>query len=151
MFSAITKSIRVTKTATAAIDHIITNSLLHGSIDTTINKLDIFDSWNRKQNDTGAKSAKRLEEMIWDDALSSKQSTIAYEDFLKKLIPLYYKFFEKKSGSGKIENTKKPSLNLEKQSKGCEINFWSQNLWAWDSYKTYYKLFESIKQRAKSQ
>ena len=75
------------------------------------------------QNDTGAKSAKRLEEMIWDDALSSKQSTIAYEDFIKKLIPLYYKFFEKKSGSGKIENTKKPSLNLEKQSKGCKINF----------------------------
>ena len=39
--SVINKPIRVTKTTPTVIDYIITNSLLHGSIDTTVFKLDI--------------------------------------------------------------------------------------------------------------
>ena len=41
--SVTNKPIRVIKTTPTVIDHIITNSVLHGSIDTTIFQLDISD------------------------------------------------------------------------------------------------------------
>ena len=80
--------------------------------------------------------------MAWDDVISSKQIDSAYKAFLNKFTSLYDKIFLKVCGYGKIKNTKKSVDNKRicKIFKNSEI-----------SYKNYRKLFESIKDRAKSQ
>ena len=115
-----------------AIDHIITNSLLHRTINTGILKLDISDHFpifliaktEKKMtpegkvqitkrlinNKTKEKFKNALQEMTWDDVISSKQTDSAYEAFLNKFTSLYDKIFEK-FGYVKIENTKKPVDN----------------------------------------
>ena len=132
MVPIIIKATRVTKNTATAIDHIITNSLLHRTINTGILKLDISDHFpifliaktEKKMtpegkvqitkrlinNKTKEKFKNALQEMTWDDVISSKQTDSAYEAFLNKFTSLYDKIFEK-FGYVKIENTKKPVDN----------------------------------------
>ena len=118
-----------TKNTAIAINHITTNSLLHRTINTGILKLDSLDHFpifliakTKKKmtpdgkvqilkrlinNKTKEKFKNALQEMTWDDVISSKQTDSVYEAFLNKFIFLYGKIFEKSCGSCKIENTKK--------------------------------------------
>ena len=113
----INKPTQVTKNTATAIDHIITNSLLRRTINTGILKLDISDHFpifliaktEKKMtpegkvqitkrlinNKTKKKFKNALQEMIWEDVISSKQTDSAYEAFLNKFTSLYDKIFEK--------------------------------------------------------
>ena len=97
---SLTNQLESKNTATA-IDHIITNSLLHRTINTGILKLDISDHFpifliaktEKKMtpegkvqitkrlinNKTKEKFKNALQEMTWDDVISSKQTDPAYE------------------------------------------------------------------------
>ena len=116
MVPVINKPTRVTKNTATAIDHIITNSLLHRTINTGILKLDISDHFpifliaktEKKMtpegkvqitkrlinNKTKEKFKNALQEMTWDDVISSKQIDSAYKAFLNKFTSLYDKFLK---------------------------------------------------------
>ena len=79
-------------------------------------------------NKTKEKFKNALQEMTWDDVISSKQTDSAYEAFLKGIL--------------KSSKTKQRLYDKFLKSKTYEHEI---------SYKNYRKLFESIKQRAKSQ
>ena len=124
------KSTRITKNTTTATDDIITNSLLHRTINTGIVKLDILDHYpifliaetgkkiipERKvqitkrliNNKTKKKFKNALQEMTWDDVISSKQTDSAYEAFLNKFTSLYDKIFEKFAVTVKSKTLKNP-------------------------------------------
>ena len=126
----INKPTRVTKNIATAIDPIITNSLLHRTITARILKIDISDHFpifliakiEKKMtpeeklcitkgfinNKTKEKFKNALQEMIWDDVISSKQTDCAYEAFLNKLTSLYEKMFEKLSAVVKLITLKNP-------------------------------------------
>ena len=128
----INKPTRVTKNSATAIDHIITNSLLHRTIYTGILKLDISDHLqifliaktekkmipegklqitkrliNKK---TKEKFKNALQETTWGNEISSKQSDSAYEPFLNKFTSLYDKNFEKFAVTVKSKTLKNPSI-----------------------------------------
>ena len=106
----IDKPSRVTKNTAIAIDHIITNSLLHRTIDTGVLKLDISDHFptflvaktEKKMtpegkvqitkrlinNKTKEEFKNALQEMTSDDVISSKQTNSAYKVFLNKFTSL---------------------------------------------------------------
>ena len=106
----INKPTWVRKNTVTAIDHIITNSLLHKRTNTGILKLDISDHFsiflitkaeNKMtpegkvqitkyliNNKTKEKFKNDLQEMTWDDVTSSKQTDSAYEALLKKFTSL---------------------------------------------------------------
>ena len=120
----------ITKNTATAIDHIITNSLLHRTINTGVLKLDISDHFpifliaktEKKMtpegkvkitkrvinNKTKDKFKNALQEITWDDVISSKQPDSAYEAFLNKFTSLYEKFFEKFAGTVKSKKLKNP-------------------------------------------
>ena len=101
MFPVINKPTRVTENTATAIDHIITNSLLHRAISTGITKLNISDHFpifliaetekritpegkvqitKRSINNKTKKKFKNvLKKMTWDDVISPKQTDSAYE------------------------------------------------------------------------
>ena len=95
--------------------------------------------------------------MTWDNVISSKQTDSAYEAFLNKFTSLYDNIFLQICGYGKIENTKKPwitkgILKSSKTKQRLYDKFLKSKTYEHEiSYKNYRKLFESIKQRAKSQ
>ena len=102
MVPVLNKPTRVTKNTVTAIDHIITNQLLHRTINTGIIKLDISNHFpifliaetekritpeekvqmtkRLTNNKTKTKLKNALQEMTWDDVISSKQT-----DFASKL------------------------------------------------------------------
>ena len=106
---SLTNQLESKNTATA-IYHIITNSLLHRTINTGILKLDISEHFpifliaktEKKKtpegkvqitkrlisNKTKEKFKNALQEMTWDDIISSKQTDPAYEAFLNKFTSL---------------------------------------------------------------
>ena len=47
-----------------------------------------------KNNKTKEKFKNALQEMTWDDVISSKQTDSTYEGFFNKFTSLYDKFFE---------------------------------------------------------
>ena len=178
--SVINKPTRVTKnTARTAIDHIITNSLLHRTINTGKIKLDISDHFSivliaetEKRitpegkvqitkrlinNKTNEKFKNAPQEMTWDDVISSKQTSSAYEVFLNKATSLYDKVFEKYVVTVKSKTLKnlwitKGILKSSKTNQRLYDKFLKSKSYEHEiSYKNYRKLFESIKQRAKSQ
>ena len=130
------KPTRVAKNTATAIDHIITNSLLHRTINTGIIKLDISDHFpiflitetektitlERKvqitklliNNKTKEKFKNTLHEMKSINVISSKQTNSAYAVFLHKFTSLYNKVII--YGYDKIENAKNPVDN-KKNSK----------------------------------
>ena len=95
-------------------------------------------------NKTKEKFKKSLQEMIWGDVISSKQTDSAYEAFLNKFTSLYEKFFEKFAVTVKSKTLKNSWITkaILKSSKT------KQRLY--DKFLTS-KTYESIKQRAKSQ
>ena len=117
LVTVINKPTRVTKNIATAIDHIIANSLLYRTICTRIIKLDISDQFpifliaetEKKltpegkvqitkrliNNKTKEKFRNALQEMTWDDVISSKQTDFVYEISLNKFTSLYDKVFEK--------------------------------------------------------
>ena len=69
-----------------------------------------------------------LQEMTWDDVISSKQTGSAYEVFLSKFTSLYDKVFEKYVVTVKSKTLKNPwitkgILKSSKTKKGYMINF----------------------------
>ena len=117
LFPVINKPTRVTENTATAIDHIITNSLLHETIRTGIIKLNISDHFpifliaetekritpegkvqttkRSVNNKTKEKFKNVLKKMTWDDVISPKQTDSAYEAFVKKFASLYDSVFEK--------------------------------------------------------
>ena len=59
-------------------------------------------------NKTKEKFKNALQEMTWDDVISSKQTDSAYEAFLNKFISLYDKIFEKFAVTVKSKTLKNP-------------------------------------------
>ena len=133
-----------------ALDHIITNSLLHRTINRGISKLDMLDHFaifliaekekrmtpegkvqitkHLINNKTTKKFKNTLQEMTWDDVISSKQTDSAYEASFNKLTSLYDKIFEKFAAMVKLKTLKnlwitKGIQNLQKQRNGYMINF----------------------------
>ena len=126
----INKPTRVTKNTATAIDYIVTNSLLHRTINTRIIKLDISDHFpifliaesERRMTPEGTveitkrlinnkakeKFKNALQKMKWDDVISSKQTDSPYEAFLNKFTSLYEKTFEKFVVTVKSEILKHP-------------------------------------------
>ena len=82
-------------------------------------------------NKTKEKFKNALQEMTWDNVISSKQTDSAYEAFLNKFTSLYCKIFEKFAVTVKSKTLKKPwitkgilkSSKKKKRSKDCMINF----------------------------
>ena len=97
-----------------------------------------------------------LQEMTWDDVISSKQTGSAYEVFLSKFTSLYDKVFEKYVVTVKSKTLKNPwitkgILKSSKTKQRLYDKFLKSKTYEYEiSYKNYRKLFESIKQRAKS-
>ena len=95
--------------------------------------------------------------MTQDDVISSKQPDSAYEAFLNKFTSLYDKIFEKFAVMVKSKTLKKPLitkgiLKSSKTKQRLYDKFLKSKTYEHEiSYKNYRKLFESIKQRAKSQ
>ena len=126
----INKPTRVTKNAATAIDHVITNSLLHRTLNTGILKLNISDHFpiffiaktekkmtqkgkvqitNRLiNNKTKEKFKNALQKMTWDDLISSKQTDFACEAFLNKFTSRSDKMFEKFAITVKSKKLKNP-------------------------------------------
>ena len=59
-------------------------------------------------NKTKEKFKNALQEMTWDDVISSKQTDSAYEAFLNKFASLYDKIFEKFAVTVKSKTLKNP-------------------------------------------
>ena len=57
-------------------------------------------------NKTKEKFKNALQEMTWDDIISSKQTDSAYEAFLNKFTSLYDKIFEKFAVTVKLKTLK---------------------------------------------
>ena len=130
MVPVLNKPTRVTKNTATAIDHIITNQLLHRTINTGIIKLDISNHFpifliaetekritpeekvqmtkRLTNNKTKAKLKNALQEMTWDDIISSKQIDFAYAIFLNKFTSLYDKVSEKYMVTVKSKTRKNP-------------------------------------------
>ena len=95
--------------------------------------------------------------MTWDNVISSKQTDSAHEAFFNKLTSLYIKTFENFVVTVKSETLKNPWMTkgIKKSSKTKQSlydKFIKSKTYEHDtSYKNYHKLFESIKQIAKSQ
>ena len=89
--------------------------------------------------------------MTWDDVIRSKQTDSAYEAFLNKSTSLYDKIFDKFEASVKSKTLKNPWITKEILKSSKTKQRLSKTYEHEISYKNYYKLFESIKQRAKSQ
>ena len=112
-----TKPTRATKNTATAIDHIITNSLLHSTMNTGIIKHDVSDHFpiflvaeteNRITPEIKVKITKRLinnktkknfknalQKITWEDVISYKQTDSAYKAFLSKSTFLYDNVSEK--------------------------------------------------------
>ena len=109
------------------------------------------------KNKTKEKFKNALQEMAWDDVISSKQTDSANEAFLNKFTSLYDKIFEKFSVTIKSKTLKNPwttkgILKSSKTKQRLYDKFLKSKTDDHEiSYKNYRKLFESIKQRAKSQ
>ena len=130
MVPVLNKPTRVTKNTATAIDHIITNQLLHRTINTGIIKLDISNHFpifliaetekritpeekvqmtkRLTNNKTKTKLKNALQEMTWDDVISSKQTDSAYAIFLNKFTSLYEKVSEKYMVTVKSKTRKNP-------------------------------------------
>ena len=130
MVPVLNKPTRVTKNTATAIDHLITNQLLHRTINTGIIKLDISNHFpifliaetekritpeekvqmtkRLTNNKTKAKLKNALQEMTWDDIISSKQIDFAYAIFLNKFTSLYDKVSEKYMVTVKSKTRKNP-------------------------------------------
>ena len=130
MVPVLNKPIRVTKNTATAIDHIITNQLLHRTINTGIIKLDISNHFpifliaetekritpeekvqmtkRLTNNKTKTKLKNALQEMTWDDIISSKQIDFAYAVFLNKFTSPYDKVSEKYMVTVKSKTRKNP-------------------------------------------
>ena len=130
MVPVLNKPTRVTKNTATAIDHLITNQLLHRTINTGIIKLDISNHFpifliaetekritpeekvqmtkRLTNNKTKAKLKNALQEMTWDDIISSKQIDFAYAIFLNKFTSLYDKVSEKYMVMVKSKTRKNP-------------------------------------------
>ena len=95
--------------------------------------------------------------MTWDDVISFKQIDSAYKAFLNKFTSLYDKDFEKFVVTVKLKTLKNPWITkgILKSSKTKQMlynKFFNSKTYVYEiSYKNYSKLFESIKQTAKSQ
>ena len=130
MVPVLNKPSRVTKNTATAIDHLITNQLLHRTINTGIIKLDISNHFpifliaetekritpeekvqmtkRLTNNKTKTKLKNALQEMTWDDIISSKQIDFAYAIFLNKFTSLYDKVSEKYMVTVKSKTRKNP-------------------------------------------
>ena len=130
MVPVLNKPTRVTKNTVTAIDHIITNQLLHRTINTGIIKLDISNHFpifliaetekritpeekvqmtkRLTNNKTKTKLKNALQEMTWDDVISSKQTDCTYAIFLNKFTSLYDKVSEKYMVTVKSKTRKNP-------------------------------------------
>ena len=107
-------------------------------------------------NKSKEKFENALQEMTWDDIISSKQTDSAYEAFFNKFTSLYDKIFEKIAVTVKSKTLKNPWITkgILKSSKTKQRMYdkisKSKTYEHEISYKNYRKLFESIKQRTKS-
>ena len=130
MVPVLNKPTRVTKNTATAIDHLITNQLLHRTINTGIIKLDISNYFpifliaetekritpeekvqmtkRLTNNKSKTKLKNALQEMTWDDIISSKQIDFAYAIFLNKFSSLYDKVSEKYMVTVKSKTRKNP-------------------------------------------
>ena len=74
-------------------------------------------------NKTKEKFKNALQEMTWDDVISSKQTDSAYEAFLNKFTSLYDKVFERIPVTVKSKTLKNPWITKGIQIKDFMINF----------------------------
>ena len=107
-------------------------------------------------NKTKEKFKNAIQEMTWNDVVSSKQTDSAYEAFLNKFTSLYGKVFEKFVVTVKSKTLKNPWITkgFLKSSKTkqrlIDIFLKSKSYEHAMSYKNWSKFFESIKKTAKS-
>ena len=66
-----------------------------------------------KNNKAKEKFKNALQEMTWDNVISSKQTDSAYEAFFNKFTSLYDKIFEKSEATVKSKTLKKPWITKE--------------------------------------
>ena len=108
-------------------------------------------------NKTKEKFKNALQEMTWDDVICSKQTDFVYNAFPNKFTALYDKTFEKFVVTVKLKTPKnlwitKGILKSSKTKQRLYDKFLKSKTYEHEiSYRNYRKLFESIKQRAKSQ
>ena len=97
----------------------------------------------------------KLQETSWDDIEASRNSDEAYKSFLNKFSDLYDSYFPKKQVKLKSKDLQSPWITngIEKSSKRkqrlYEKFLKNQNEKNKVEYKTYKKLFESVKKRSK--
>ena len=108
-------------------------------------------------NKTKEKYKNSVQEMTWDDVISSKQTDSACKAFLNKFTSLYDKNFEKfvvtvKSKTPKNSWIKKGIIKSSRAKQRLYDKFLKPKTYDHEiSHKNYRRLLESIKQRAKTQ
>ena len=108
-------------------------------------------------NKTKEKFKNTQQVLTWDDVICSKQTDSAYEALLNKFTSLYDKIFQKFVVTAKLKTLKNPQitkriLKSSKTKQRLYDKFLKSKTYEHEvSYKNHLKLFESIKQEAKSQ
>ena len=91
--------------------------------------------------------------MTWDEVISSKQINSSNAAFLIKIPSLYDKSFEKSAVTSKTLKSHRMTKEILKSSKTRQRLYDKFSKWRTYedeiNYKNYFKLFESIQQRAK--
>ena len=177
MIPTINKPTRVTRTTATAIDHILTNCFIDRIFKTAIFKSDISDhfpicfiipsmktktknetSFLYKRNfNTDAKHAfqNELYETNWKDIETFTDPNETYKAFLEKFLILYDKYFPKQKIKVKTKDLQSPwvTKGIQKSSKKKQRLYQkflkNRNVKNETEYKSYKKLFETIKKRSK--
>ena len=177
MIPTINKPTRVTRKTATAIDHILTNCFIDRTFKTAIFKSDISDhfpicfiipsmktkiknelSFLYKRNfNTDAKHAfqNELYGTNWKDIETFTDPNEAYKAFLETFLILYDKYFPKQKIKVKTKDLQSPwvTKGIKKSSKKKQRLYQkflkNRNVKNETEYKSYKKLFETIKKRSK--
>ena len=177
MIPIINKPTRVTRKTATAIDHILTNCFIDKFFKTAIFKSDISDHFPicfiipstkpKKKSKTSfiykrildykAMSAfnNELHETNWKDIETISNPNDAYQVFLERFISLYDKHFPKKKIELKTKDLESPWITkgIKKSSKKkqrlYEKFLKKRTIESETEYKTYKRLYETIKKRSK--
>ena len=179
MIPTINKSTRVTRKTATAIDHILTNSFCDTDFKTAIYKCDVSDHFpicfiilspSKQENVTEtifiAKRIfntesielfkQKLYETSWDEMEMSQNHDQAYKTFLTKFSDLYNIYFPTKIIKVKNKDLSSPWITkgIKKSSKRKQRlyeKFLKNHTEKHElAYKTYKRLFESIKKHSKN-
>ena len=177
MIPTINKPTRVTRKTATAIDHILTNCFIDRTFKTAIFKSDISDHFPicfiipsmktkiknetsflyKRDFNTDTKHAfqNELYETNWKDIETFTDPNEAYKAFLEKFLILYDKYFPKQKIKVKTKDLQSPwvTKGIKKSSKKKQRLYQkflkNRNVKNETEYKSYKKLFETIKKRSK--